>query len=74
MFKEYIAGKLSVFAKELGEPTCRFRICGFMIFVRDVCSFSTIPGRHIPVFLVDANFLAVGDSPITLVEVGGKIP
>lgn len=34
---------------------------------------STIPGLHIPLFLVDADFLANDASPITLVEVGRKM-
>lgn len=42
-----------------------------MIFVR-FCTFSTLPGLHIAAFLVDANFLANGASPITSVEVGRK--
>ena len=73
MFEDQVVGKIAVFTKELGELVRRLRICRFMILIRDIRGFSTIPGRHIPVFLVDADFLANGASPIALVEVGRKV-
>lgn len=73
MFGEYIIGKIALFTEKLCESICRFHICRFKTFDRKVCNFSTIPGLHIPVFLVDADFLANGASPITLVEVGRKM-
>lgn len=73
MFEDQVVGKIAVFTEELGELVRRLRICRFIIFIRNIRSFSTIPGRHIPVFFVDANFLANGASPIALVEAGRKV-
>lgn len=73
MFEEYIVGKIALFTKKLCESTCRFHICRSKTFVRKVCNFSTVPGLYIPVFLVDADFLGNGASPIALAEVGRKL-